>query len=530
MTPNRTRSAVPLLILSLGFAVLMGAAAGMGKPAMLAPFLGLLALVGLFIVPSRLAFWTIFVVSMVIVGPVMYFGKLDSARWGPPLLALAMYIPLVAFIFKPRKPTVQPGWPLWVFVMVMFLIVAGCSTAMSSPRLGEVVVASRTYMAFWSVALAVGVGMLAPRDMLLAWKALLVVAIIQLPVAVYQYFVVAKASSRLSPWDAVVGTFPGNIEGGGASHGMGIFLLVAMAAVLTLWRAKRINRYFAAAVMVGILGSLALSEVKAAVLLVPAVFVLLFYRELLRRPMLSFGALLASVVLMGALFTVYATTFYAGRGMTLSGKMPTSPLQSIENQLNPEEVHTRDTGKGVVVSRAARMADWWSRSVRYGDPFHAMLGYGIGATQTSSIGMGELVPMFPYPLDMTGTTILLWETGALGHLLFMAALFMAGLNCNSSARSPIVPVEHKALLEAAGAGLIIFSITLPYSNFSLRAAPSQFVMVFMLGYSIYWWRVVRQAALARAGSVAPAAEVESGPKAMKPGFVHKQAAPRYRHG
>lgn len=530
MTPNRTRSAVPLLILSLGFAVLMGAVAGMGRPALLAPFLGLIALVGLFIVPSRLAFWTIFVVSMLVVGPMMYFGKMDSARWGPPLLAMAMYVPLVAFIFKPRKPTVQPGWPLWVFVVVMFLIVAACSTAMSSPRLGEVVVASRAYLAFWSVALAVGVGMLAPRDMLLAWKALLVVAIIQFPVAVYQYFVVAKASSRLSPWDAVVGTFPGNIEGGGSSHGMGIFLLVMLAVVLTLWRARRISIYFAGAVLISILGTLALSEVKAAVLLVPAVFVLIFYRELLRRPMLSFGALLASVVLMGALFTVYATTFYAGRGMTLSGKMPTSPLESIQNQLNPNQVHTRDTGDGVVVSRAARMADWWNRSVRYGDPFHAMLGYGIGATQISAIGMGELVHMFPYPLDMTGTTILLWETGALGHLLLMAALFMAGLNCNASARSPIVPTEHKAMLEAAGAGLIIYAITLPYSNFALRAAPSQFLMVFMLGYSAYWWRLVRQGALARAGSVAPEAEVQSEPKAMKPGFVHKHATPRYRHG
>jgi hypothetical protein len=530
MTPNRSRGAVPLLILSLGFALLMGAVAGMGKPALLAPFIGLLALIGLFIVPSRLAFWTIFLVSMLIVGPVMYFGKMDNARWGPPLLAMAMYVPLVAFIFKPRKPTVQPGWPLWVFVLVMFLVVAACSTVMSSPRLGEVVVASRAYMAFWSVVLALGVGMLAPRDMVLAWKALLVVAIIQLPVAVYQYFVVAKASSRLSPWDAVVGTFPGNIEGGGASHGMGIFLLIAMAAVLTLWRARQINRYFAAAVMVGILGSLGLSEVKAAVLLVPAVFVLIFYRELLRRPMLSFGAVLASVVLMGALFAVYTTTFYAGRGMTLSGKMPTSPLQSIENQLNPQEVHTRDTGKGVVVSRAARMADWWTRSVRYGDPFHAMLGYGIGATQISSIGMGELVSQFPYPLDMTGTTILLWETGVLGHLLLMAALLMAGLNCNASARSPLVPVVHQALLQAAGAGLIIYAITLPYSNFALRAAPSQFVMVFMLGYSAYWWRVVRQASLMRATQAAAPAQPEGTAKAVKPGFVHKHATPRYRHG
>jgi hypothetical protein len=348
--------------------------------------------------------------------------------------------------------------------------------------------------------------------------------------AVYQYFVVAKKSSRLSPWDAVVGTFPGNMEGGGSSHGMGIFLLVALAVVLTMWRAKKINRWLAVAVLVSIVGSLGLSEVKAAVLLVPAVFVLIFYRELLRRPLLSFSAVLISVVLMGGLFAVYSVTFYANRGMTLSGKLPTSPLASIENQLNPSEVHTRDSGKGVVVSRAARMADWWQRGVRYGDPFHAMLGYGIGATQISTIGMGELVNKFPYPLDMTSTAILLWETGVLGHILIMAALLMAGLNCNSSARSERVPIEHRALLEAAGAGLIIYAITLPYSNFAFRAAPSQFVMVFMLGYSAYWWRFVRQAELARAPKPASAPAQAAGGISIPSRPAHAHVAARYRHG
>jgi hypothetical protein len=533
MTPIRSRGTLPLLSLSLVFACLMGAAAGLGRPAFVAPFGALLGFLLLFVVPARLAFWTIFVSSMVIVGPLMYFAKLDSARWGPPVLALALYVPLVIFVLKPRRPEVQPGWPLWIFVLASFLIVAACSTAMTSPMLGEVAVASRAYMAFWSVALAIGVGMLAPKDLFLAWKGLLLVGIIQLPVAVYQYFVVAKHSSRLSPWDAVVGTFPGNIDGGGASHGMGIFLLVVLGAVLTLWRARKINRYFAVAVLGAILGSLGLSEVKAAVLLVPAVFVLIFYRELLRRPMLSFTAVLVSVLLMGGLFAVYSMTFYANRGMTLSGKLPSSPLESIQNQLNPQEIHTRDSGKGVVVSRAARMADWWQRSVRYGDPFHTVLGYGIGATQISAIGQGELVSKFSYPLDMTSTCILLWETGLLGHILIMAALLMAALNCNSCARSTRVPVEHRALLEAAAAGLVIYAITLPYSNFAFRAAPSQFVMVFLLGYSAYWWRFVRVGILTRAaGTVFAAAHAPAhaaGGRAI-PRPVPSHATPGYRHG
>ena len=529
MMSHPSRGAVPLLFFSLAFACLMGMAAAMGRPAFLAPFVGLIGLLVLFVIPARLAFWTIFFMSMLVMGPVMYFGKIESARWVPPLLTLALYVPLVAFILKPKRPTVDAGWPLWIFILAMFLAVAVCTTALSSPMVGEVAVASRAYFAFWSVALALAVGMFGPRDMLLAWKALLACAVLQLPVAMYQYFVVAKHSSRLSPWDAVVGTFPGNMEGGGASHGMGIFLLIAMAAVLSLWRTRQIHRGVAIVILLSIMGSLGLSEVKAAVLLVPAVFALVYYRELLQRPALSIGAVLISVALMGTLILVYENTFYANRGMTLSGKMPTSPLQAVQNQLNPNEVHSRSEGGGVVVSRAARMADWWQRSVRYGDPFHAFLGYGIGATQISSIGMGELVRQFPYPLDMTSTAILLWETGVLGHLLLMAVLFLAGVNCSSSARSPLVPVAHKALLEAAAAGLIIYAITLPYSNFALRAAPSQFLMVFMLGYSAYWWRFVRMGSLEHAaGSAHRPLEGSEQPAAT--GLAGKHPTPRYLHG
>jgi hypothetical protein len=215
--------------------------------------------------------------------------------------------------------------------------------------------------------------------------------------------------------------------------------------------------------------------------------------------------------------------------MTLSGKMPTSPLQAVQNQLNPEEVHSRSEGNGVVVSRAARMADWWQRSVRYGDPFHALLGYGIGATQISAIGMGELVRQFPYPLDMTSTCILLWETGVLGHVLLMAALVLAGLNCSSSARSSLVPVEHRALLEAAAAGLIIYAITLPYSNFALRAAPSQFLMVFMLGYSAYWWRFVKVGTMVRAAEAVRHPR-EAYARNAVPDSNIKNPTPRYIHG
>ena len=527
MTPHPPRSTLLILLASFILALLMGAVAGLGRPLLLVPFIGLLGLAALFVIPSQWLFWALFVGSMFVVGPVMYFGGIEGARWLPPLIALALYVPLVAYVLKPRRRAPEIGWPLWIFVLGLFLAGAAFSTGLGDPRLGEVLVSSRTYLAFWSGALVLAVGMVSQRAMLLAWKWLAVCAVLQLPVAVYQYFVVAKASTRLFPWDAVVGTFPGNMEGGGASHGMGVFLLVIMGAVLALWRTRQIRRDLALLIILSILVTLALAEVKAAVLMVPLVFVLVYYRELLRRPLLSLGAVVISVGMMGTLLMVYEKTFYADRGMTLSGKLPSSPLEAVQNQLNPDQAHTRSEGGGVVISRAARVADWWQRNVRYGDPYHALLGYGVGATQLSTIGMGELVTKMPYSLDMTGTAILLWETGIIGHLLLMLMFLLAARNCNTSARSDAVPVMHQALLEAASAGLVLYAVTLPYSNFALRAPPSQFLMVFLLGYSAYWWRCVRLAQFARAGSLVSASQ---GTPPVQTASAARHQTPRYGHG
>lgn len=528
MTPARPRGTAWLLLCILAFAALMGAVAGLGRPMLLGPFIALIGLAVLFVVPPRLLFWSLLLLSMAVVGPLMYFGGVEGARWLPPLLGLALYVPLVAYVLKPRRAQPDAGWPLWLFVLFMFLATAVFSTALGSPMLGEVIVASRAYLAFWSFALALAVGMFAARDMLLGWWALLACAALQLPVSIYQYFVVARQSARLSPWDAVVGTFPGNMEGGGASGAMGVFLLIALVAVVALWRARHIHRGVAVVVVLSILGTLALSEVKAAVLMVPLAFALQFHRELLRRPLLAIGAVVVSVGLMASLMTLYQTTFYAGRGITLQGKLPTSPLESIQNQLDPQQAHTKDGGQ--IVSRAARLADWWKRGVRNGDPYHALLGYGMGATQNSSFGMGELVPRFAYLLDTTGSNILLWETGAIGHFLMVLLLLLAAANASACARSSHVPVEHRAMLEATAVGLALLAITLPYSNFALRAAPMQFLMVFMLGYATYWWRQVRLAQPARAmghGSM-PATAAQRGTGARTSAGAGLPTG--YRHG
>jgi hypothetical protein len=76
---------------------------------------------------------------------------------------------------------------------------------------------------------------------------------------------------------------------------------------------------------------------------------------------------------------------------------------------------------------------------------------------------------------------------------------------------------------------MIYAITLPYSNFALRAAPSQFLMVFMLGYSAYWWRVVRLGSLIRAAGPAHAPQ-DGSENNTKTDLARKHATPRYLHG
>lgn len=487
--------AVLLVNVALAFAALSGAVVGLGSKLLLFPVFFLIGAVAFAGAPARLSIWLLALVCLLVEGPVIYFLKFEFFRWFPPLFAIAMVLPLLMLLLhgQPRIRVLQ-GTPPFVVWLILFLVTVTFSTVISEPRFGELMTAWRDYLAFWPVMLLLFAGVLPERPLLNLWYLLIVVALVQFPVTLYQHFFVASQSAWSSSWDAVVGTFPGNAEGGGASAAMGTFVLIAVLAAVALWQRGKMHTRWVVAI--GLMGATTMlfAEVKAATLLIPVGIAVLHAREIARRPVQALLMLVAGLLAVFVIFVAYNEMYYGYDPTTAAAQnRPESPLAAIGNQLDP----TRTSSSGHELSRAGLLDEWWSHNVRAGDFQYALLGYGAGATSVSRLGIGEAVAQFRHYIDPMSSSFLLWETGLLGHAFFVLLLASAARQGFRLSRMSGVPLEHQALLHAAAVGTLILLLTLPYKNFVFKTPPSQFLMVFMLGYIGYWYRRVQ--ALGAAG-------------------------------
>ncbi|MEW5788593.1 MAG: hypothetical protein AB1899_12145 [Pseudomonadota bacterium] len=476
---------VLMVVVFLMFAALSGAIVALGSKVLILPVLAVMGLAVVLAIPVTWTLWLMFVALFVILGPVVYFTRYTQLQWLPPLMG-AVFMAHILFQALRGKFHGQAGRiPGFVVILMLFLVLAGFSTLIDKPDFSEMLNASRFYLFMWPVMLVIMNGMVKPATVEQLWRALLLIALLQVPFAAYQYFFVALKSSRLSPWDAVVGTFPGNIEGGGQSAAMGMLLLIVMLTAIALWRAKRLRGAWAGLIVLSGIGVLALAEVKAVVLMLPVAIALYYRRELMRRPVESLMSMLAAGALVAALFVGYEHFHYEDAAHDLTNpNLPTSTYERIVRAINPESSSEVEHQLG----RITHLVYWWDINVAAGDLQHSLFGFGAGATQTSNLGVGEIARRFPYAMDVSSTTILLWETGLLGHAAFLFLLLSGAWLSGRVARDESIPESHRLFLRVGAIGLFLLAVTLPYKDYALRSMPIQFLLMLMLGQAGYWYR------------------------------------------
>ncbi|SFD95236.1 hypothetical protein [Nitrosomonas sp. Nm166] len=492
MINKNSQSNVLLTILvsvsALFLAVLSGILAAFGNLYFL---LALLALYGIFfilITPVAWIIWIIFCATFLISGPSAYFFRFTQLQWLTVLVGAALLLSVVLHLLRNKTSILSVRissdlvWPVIFIVLIFF------STIIDQPQFADFVNASRHYLFMWPLMLVFMFGLVSPETMMRLWKALLIVAVLQLPMAIYQYFFVAAKNARYSPWDAVIGTFHGNIEGGGDSAAMAVMLLIAMLIAIALWREGKLHVGWMALVVVAGLCTLSLAEVKAAVMLLPVVFGLYYRRELVQRPIESVVVIIGALLLVGSIFTAYEKLHYDNISMhTFKSDQVVSTYDRVLRALSPDA----ETGRGIELGRVNHMNLWWEFNIESGDVHHSLFGYGMGATDASKIGVGELAQRFPYPLQKSSTLVLLWEAGIVGHLAFLLILLQGARTSGRIAKNETIPEIHRIFLRVGETGLLLLAITLLYKNFHFYSIPIQFLMMLLLGQAGYWLRYVK---------------------------------------
>ncbi|MDN5752381.1 MAG: hypothetical protein L0H15_03740 [Nitrosospira sp.] len=419
--------------------------------------------------------------ATVIAGAVEYFFGISQAHWIPYLLALILGLRALMQWTQPTEKNfvanIHTKHPWFIVPLVVYFLTMIASVGFNFPPLAQLVVALKNYLFMWGVLLA----FLAVRSFdtttAITWKAVVIVACMQLPVVLYQKFFVASRLSNAGgaaglSWDAISGTFGGGLLGG-HSASMALFITIAVAFSLIAWRTREISLSRLGLICVLALPSVFFAEVKAVILWLIVVGFLVFSREIRNRPFAFLGFMLGFTVLVGGIAAAYKTMYY-------DGDRATEYAEVYEKQITYFFDPDKFSAQTQEIGRTASAVFWWEQH-DLSDPIRMVLGHGLGSSRgDSSFAVGEVARNHRFRIDTSTVSTLLWDVGLLGLASFVGILFLGTLESYRLARRKDLPIHLRAGVECSSIGLFLILSGLIYNRDAIDAASVQFLMFFFL--------------------------------------------------
>lgn len=433
--------------------------------------------------PFEILFW----LTVLVVGSLDYFLGVRSAYWLVYIYMVAFSLAVFGAIALQRKAPSDGGQPTGVsmFLCLGFLALLTASTLTQSANTAIVLVGAKVYLPFFIFVLAIAC--LDRVDGLKAFlrKAFLALPQIQLPFVLYQHFVIAPAR-RTVKWDAVAGSFGGDSQAGGASAVLMVFVIISiMFAVADLMSRHRSKTYPIVVILTSLI-IIALGEMKAALVFLPAALLVQNLPYMIRRP----HALLLFVGL-AALFTwgylqIYEDLYWS------AGMQRVASMQDRINQMTSYFFDPNFIARSGEVSRGASLQIWLRDPDT--DIVNRLFGYGAAASRAlSTVAVGQIGLRYGgLDVGATALTQLLWDCGVVGLTMFLVlsflAIFRAGAAELAEARKAS---DYPALTYAAT--IFLFISTIFYNRWIVDQAAEQMILATFLGLAIRQARSVKSA-------------------------------------
>lgn len=475
---------IGLMAVLLFFIVVLSALNVLIGPFALLPYMGLASLVLFFWLPLDVLMMLALFSASVVAGLVDYFASIQQAYWLPYLMGL-LFLPR-GIGERLRAPSAgdlarsdginRRGMNPLVMPIAAYFAVGIFATVVAAPPVGQVFAGIKNYWFMWGTLAAVAWCALPARTARWFWNGVVVVACMQLPVTLYQRFVVAARRTDSGAWDAVVGTFGGNPESGGHSASMALLLCLAVAVLLWRVRTRKISTVYGAGLILICMAPIALAEVKAAFIWLAIVFLLLFANQFRRNPAKALLTLLIGTLLLIGVGWIYKTTFYKGHagGQSLEQIYD----KQISYALDPNEF-SAEYGR---LGRIAALKFWWQRHNASADALHFFVGHGLGASRGSSaLGVGSVARKYSVALDTTGASTLLWDVGLIGALAFMGILVIGAQQGLRWSKLEHLSEDQRETALLSGILLALAALGLIYNRDAIDMASVQFLIYFSLG-------------------------------------------------
>ncbi len=372
-----------------------------------------------------------------------------------------------------------------------FMAIVFVSTALSLAERwnsGLIVLGMRDYFIMWSFFFALAWAHWQPGQLDFLPRLLLIIAFLQLPFVAHQYLVLAPLRVGLDdgivPVDIVAGTFGASLYGGGANAVLALFMFMVVSCLLGLWKSGFLSTSAAFASSALLLSPVFFNEAKISAIYLPVVFLMLFYRDVIRRPLRFLIAGAAGLGLLALLLTAL-TVFHPGGELRKWSEL--IELTVAQQVSHPSERQ----GQWSELTRVSAIT-FWAHEHADAHPVHVLLGHGPGSSRVRSAEEGaRLVGTLAESryggmrIGYTAISALLWDTGVIGVVAIFGLLFASYRSAARIARAyDGVDAFRSGLFDGLRVTFVLLLISFFHKDFLVFHLPFQTLFLTLIGYLV----------------------------------------------
>ncbi|AYN26514.1 capsular biosynthesis protein [Buttiauxella sp. 3AFRM03] len=436
--------------------------------------------------------------TLMVCGLVQYFTGVLAVLWIPFFLTLLMFI-LLVMQTRYEKLQLDKQEIVVLTLYLIFMVMAGVSTILQA-GVTDAIVGFKNEIALSLVMFCLLLGFCRESQVYRVTRSLYWVFYAQFPVVLYQLLFVLPqrvvVRGEEDKWDSVVGTFGGDPLGGGNTAAMGLFCLLIMLLKVSEFKHGLTSfKSMALHVILGF-GLCIVGEVKFVILLSPILLAWVWLMPSFVKGMnkVNIKALLLIFTAM-ALLIAFAIVILAAGYSTAYGTDPTQSslavfINSLSYIFDPNYIlPSGEVGRFTTLLFWIKNNDLWGLS-------GTLFGYGLNATNSGSVvSPGFLNLTYNLILDSTSLSMLLWEVGVVGTLLFIGLILYILKIVQPKAlldREQLDPQDLQLLSFAPAFNVFAISclLSLPYSQILTITPMLQFLFYLALGSSLVIRRTV----------------------------------------
>jgi hypothetical protein len=397
-------------------------------------------------------------------------GGFDKISWAISMMAMLLWLPSLMQLIR------RPDIPWFVWLAIIFMGQAVVATFLQWHSAGEFIIGYKRYFQMYGLLVAFAVLAITQLDFQRWLKLLLGIAILQLPFAIYERFVLAPLRGDSGEaTDVVAGTMGANLVGGSPNSVMALFLLVAFAFVLMRWRAGLLATWKLVVLGFLLFAPLALGETKIVVVMIPLMGVVLLRKDFAKNPVRYLPALMGLVFMTVVMAYIYVVVV-----------LDSTFARVIHETLR---YNVGEGGYGRLYLNRTTVVDfWWSLQGMH-DPLGFFMGHGLGSSYGAEGNAGHVAMNYPrYGIGLTTISALLWDVGVVGFALYLS-IFISAWRAASRIWQSTTDALLRADLLVIQAAIAMFLLFIFYSDSQINLINMEIIVATTLGYLAF---LVRQ--------------------------------------